>query len=1423
MADFVGTPGDDTLSGASGADTMRGLGGNDNYIVDHPGDVVIENPGEGVDIIFSAVSYALNDTWEVEVLATIAFDATNPINLTGNGLANYMIGNDGANTLDGKAGADVMVGRAGHDTYIVYDAGDQVVEDAGGGSDIVFSAVSYALNDGSEVEVLATIAFDATAPINLTGNGLANYMIGNDGANTLDGKAGADVMVGRAGNDTYIVYDAGDQVVEDAGGGIDIVFSAVSYALNDGSEVEVLATIAFNGTDPINLTGNGLDNYMIGNDGANTLDGKAGADVMVGRAGNDTYIVYDAGDEVVEDAGGGSDIVFSAVSYALNDGSEVEVLATIAFDGTAPINLTGNGLANYMIGNDGANQLDGKAGADVMVGRAGHDTYIVYDAGDEVVEDAGGGSDIVFSAVSYALNDGSEVEVLATIAFDGTAPIDLTGNGLDNYMIGNDGANTLDGKAGADVMVGRAGHDTYIVYDAGDEAVENAGGGSDIVFSAVSYALNDGSEVEVLATIAFDATDPINLTGNGLANHMIGNDGANTLDGKAGADVMAGRAGNDTYIVDNGGDQVVENAGGGNDIIYSAVSYTLGDGQEIESLATLDWGATDAIAFTGNSGANHLNGNAGANVLDGKGGNDVLQGREGADTFAFTTAPGAGNVDLIFDFNVADDTIRLGGDSGQPFAALASGALAASAFVIGAAAADADDVLIYNSATGALFFDADGSGAVAAVQFATVSAGLALTAADFTVSGPANAPPAITSPTTASVLENSPVSTVVYSTAASDPDGDRITYSLGGADSNLLTIDASGAVRLKAPADFETRSTYTFSVIASDSGPVPAVRDVTLHVTNVNEGTPIIAETTGANDGIATAQIVARAALGISANPNLPNDDLPSATIQGTIAANPDRDFFAIALQAGERLILDVDGTGNGLDSHVRVYGPGGNEIGNNDDHEVFDTGSTATIADHNTDSLFSFRAPSAGTYFFSIEGFESRSSGFYQLHVSVGPPATLAEIISEDIDALISGLSWGTNTLSYAFPTSVSQYPDDIDETDPASDFAPFTATQQQATSQLLQLVANVSNLTFQLGNPASAHLRFAMSSEADPAYAYYPPRGGGLGGTAWFNKLDFNNPFKGDYAWMAVLHEAGHTLGLKHGHEGLAISPDRDSLEYSVMTYRSYPGASVGGPNDGYSNETWGYPQTLMMLDIGALQRLYGANFNYNATDTTYRWNTGTGEFSINGAGQGAPGVNRVFMTLWDGGGNDTYDLSNYLVGTIINLRPGEWTTSSTQLANLGDGHMARGNVANALLHDGDPRSLIENAIGGSGGDTLIANAAANRLTGGGAVDIFRWDAAADLGLGSGVDIVTDFVSGIDKIDLVRIDGQVSTPVDDGFQFIGTAAFSPPQGPYGQLRYDVEGSNARLQGDYNGDGVADFEILFQNNPIFVSSDFLG
>ena len=115
--------------------------------------------------------------------------------------------------------------------------------------------------------------------------------------------------------------------------------------------------------------------------------------------------------------------------------------------------------------------------------------------------------------------------------------------------------------------------------------------------------------------------------------------------------------------------------------------------------------------------------------------------------------------------------------------------------------------------------------------------------------------------------------------------------------------------------------------------------------------------------------------------------------------------------------------------------------------------------------------------------------------------------------------------------------------------------------------------------------------------------------------------------------------------------------------MSYRSY----VGAPLTGYTAGSSSYPQTLMMYDIAALQLMYGANYTTNAGNTAYTWNPLTGQMSINGVGQGAPAGNKIFMTIWDGGGVDTYDFSNYATNLTVNLQPGSWTTASTDAARV------------------------------------------------------------------------------------------------------------------------------------------------------------
>jgi serralysin len=536
-------------------------------------------------------------------------------------------------------------------------------------------------------------------------------------------------------------------------------------------------------------------------------------------------------------------------------------------------------------------------------------------------------------------------------------------------------------------------------------------------------------------------------------------------------------------------------------------------------------------------------------------------------------------------------------------------------------------------------------------------------------------------------------------------------------------------------------------------------------------------------------------------------------------------------------------------------------------------------------------------------------------------------------IDGLLGDWKWAIKDFTFSFPTSASFYGAGYGNGEPLKGFAVLNAAQQAATRAALDQFSSVAKVTFtEITESATKHadLRLASSEAPSTAWAYFPSTAA-EGGDAWFNKSsgDYSRPAKGNYAYVTFLHEIGHALGLEHAHEGNVMPVNRDSMEYTVMSYRSYVGAST---TTGYTNETWGYAQSLMMYDIAALQHMYGADFTTHSENTTYRWSSASGEMFINGMGQGAPGGNKILLTVWDGGGSDTYDFSNYATALKVDLRPGEWTTTSAaQLAKLhySGSKVAIGNIANALQFQGDTRSLIENAKGGTGSDTITGNAAANalwgnggndrliggdgndnlvggagadRLDGGNGTDLASYanatagivadlysagsntgDAAGDtyvsmerlygsafndtlrgdnranllnglagndmlngrdgndtliggngadrLNGGGGTDtfvfettaqsapasrdVIDNFASGIDRMDLRSIDANSNAVGDQAFLFIGSSAF---HGKAGELNF----RSGIVSGDVNGDGLADFQVKVMNLSALSGSDFL-
>ncbi|MGO7505399.1 RTX toxin, partial [Rhizobium johnstonii] len=387
-------------------------------------------------------------------------------------------------------------------------------------------------------------------------------------------------------------------------------------------------------------------------------------------------------------------------------------------------------------------------------------------------------------------------------------------------------------------------------------------------------------------------------------------------------------------------------------------------------------------------------------------------------------------------------------------------------------------------------------------------------------------------------------------------------------------------------------------------------------------------------------------------------------------------------------------------------------------------------------------------------------------------------------IDGLFSGTAWD-GTITYAFPTLSTSYSYSGEKD---FDFSSISSQQQSVALFFMEQsygnaandgfsVEGFTNANFEAGSADTATVRFAQSSDPElvTAWAYYPDAGIS-GGDIWFGteyagtESDYRYPEFGNYAGHTLAHELGHALGLKHAHEPdffynpTVVPRAYDSVEYTIMTYRTY----VGDNGDGYEYEHDGAPQTFMMLDIAALQEMYGADYTTNNGDTVYKWNPNEGVTYVDGVAAITPDANRIFATIWDGGGIDTYDLSAYTTALKIDLQAGGYSVfSQSQLADLWGGPnngYARGNIFNALLYNGNVASLIENVQAGSGNDNIIGNEANNTLWGNAGNDSLYGGAGADTLIGGAG---SDWMVGGAGNDLYV--------VDDNFDFV---IESPNQG---------------------------------------------
>jgi Ca2+-binding RTX toxin-like protein len=514
------------INGGIGLDTMKGGLGNDTYVVDNVGDVVIENANEGTDTIQSSVTYTLSSNIEKMILI-----GASTINATGNGLANALTGNSGDNILDGGLDVDTMTGGLGDDTYVVDNIGDIVTENAGEGTDTVKSSITYTL--GANIE---NLTFIGSTSIDGTGNALDNFLIGNSAANILDGGLGEDTLMGDMGNDTYVFR---------IGSGQDTIY-------NYDSGIGRIDTIQFEDIPscmPLEL-------YRQGNDFIIKYGNYESTDTV-------TINMYFSDPAYQIDRFVFSDDVTMTkeelfASYPLQLTEDPDVL----YSGPGNDWIMGLGGDDTIYGEAGNDNLDGGEGNDLLDGDVGSDTLAGGTGSDTYVFRTGSGQDTI-----YQYDWGTDR--IDTIRF-----ADIPSNSLTRLQ-----------RQGSDLIITYGESDSITIgmyfYNEQTHRIDRFTFSDGVtmtqseLFAVYPIRLTDEDDNLIM-------TDDSERVLSGLGNDVVGGAGGNDwlygesgddwLFGDTGSDLLDGDIGNDTLAGGEGYDSLF--GGSGNDVY----EFNYGDG-----------------------------------------------------------------------------------------------------------------------------------------------------------------------------------------------------------------------------------------------------------------------------------------------------------------------------------------------------------------------------------------------------------------------------------------------------------------------------------------------------------------------------------------------------------------------------------------------------------------------------------------------------------------------------------------------------------------------------------------------------------------------------------------------------------------------------------------------------------------------------
>ena len=367
----------------------------------------------------------------------------------------------------------------------------------------------------------------------------------------------------------------------------------------------------------------------------------------------------------------------------------------------------------------------------------------------------------------------------------------------------------------------------------------------------------------------------------------------------------------------------------------------------------------------------------------------------------------------------------------------------------------------------------------------------------------------------------------------------------------------------------------------------------------------------------------------------------------------------------------------------------------------------------------------------------------------------TLEQIIRQ-ID---STQHWQTTNISYAFVDDVANT--DFSPAEDNSQYSGFSSEQRLATILSLELWSDLAPLTFTQAPQQVAQIRLVNYSDPAQAYAFYPTAGDVAINPASISNLQLGF---GEYGLSTLIHELGHALGLSHpgaynaGADGSAPSYrdgaeyEQDTMQYSIMSY--FPASATGAYHE------YQEPSTPLLHDVATIQSIYGANNTTRTGDTVYGFNSTADRSVFNFAINSKPVV-----TIWDAAGNDTLDLSGFASNSRIDLNDGGFSDTAGLTFNVSIAFNA----------------MIENAVGGSGNDTLTGQELNNNLFGGDGNDRFTGAAGDDTLIGGGGQDTAVFSGARGDYQIVelgseqyRVSGSDGRDLLSGIEFLqfGTAA---------------------------------------------------